>query len=77
MAIEYYSVSHFLLLVVVFSSFLKDVFIYLLCIQCCACVHACTPEEGTRFHYRWLWATMWLLRIELRTSERVASALNL
>jgi hypothetical protein len=21
------------------------------------------PEEGIRSHYRWLWATMWLLRI--------------
>jgi hypothetical protein len=29
-----------------------------------------TPEKGTGFYYRWLWATMWLLRIELRTSER-------
>ena len=35
-----------------------------------------TPEEGIGSHYRWLWATMWLLRIELRTSGRAASALN-
>jgi hypothetical protein len=28
-----------------------------------------TPEEGIRSHYRWLWATMWLLGIELRSSE--------
>ena len=36
-----------------------------------------TPEEGIRSHYRWLWATMWLLGIELRTSGRAAvSALN-
>jgi hypothetical protein len=27
-----------------------------------------TPEEGIRFYYRWLWATIWLLGIELRTS---------
>ena len=26
---------------------------------------ACRPEEGTRSHYRWLLATMWLLGIEL------------
>jgi hypothetical protein len=29
-----------------------------------------------RSHYRWLWATMWLLGIELRTSGRAVSALN-
>jgi hypothetical protein len=29
-----------------------------------------TPEEGIRSHYRWLWATMWLLGNELRTSGR-------
>jgi len=28
-------------------------------------------------HYRWLWATMWLLGFELRTSGRAVSALNL
>ena len=32
--------------------------------------------EGIRSHYRWLWATMWLLEIELRPSRRAASALN-
>ena len=36
-----------------------------------------TPEEATDPHYRWLWATMWLLGIELRTSGRAVSALNL
>jgi len=35
-----------------------------------------TPEEGIRSHYRWLWATMWLLGIELRTSGRAVGALN-
>jgi hypothetical protein len=35
-----------------------------------------TPEEGIRSHYRWLWATMWVLGIELRTSGRAVSALN-
>ena len=34
------------------------------------------PEEGIRPHYRWLWATTWLLGIELRTSERAVGALN-
>jgi hypothetical protein len=28
---------------------------------------SCTWEEGIRFHYRWLWATMWLLGTELKT----------
>ena len=35
-----------------------------------------TPEEGIRFHYRWLWATMWLLGFEFRTFRRAVSALN-
>jgi hypothetical protein len=35
-----------------------------------------TPEEGIGSHYRWLWATMWLLGIELRTSGSADSALN-
>ncbi|CAO2601446.1 hypothetical protein LEMLEM_LOCUS10753 [Lemmus lemmus] len=42
----------------------------LLCIQCSACVFACTPEGGTRSHYKWLRADMWLLGTELRTSGR-------
>jgi hypothetical protein len=29
-----------------------------------------TPEEGVRFCYGWLWATMWLLGFELRTFRR-------
>jgi hypothetical protein len=40
------------------------------------CIYICLPEESIRSHYRWLWATMWLLGIELRTSGRAASALN-
>ena len=38
-------------------------------------MYVCMPEEGTRSHYRCLRPTMWLL--ELRTSGRAASALNL
>ena len=34
-----------------------------------------TPVEGMGSHYRWLWATMWLLGIELRTSGRAVSSL--
>jgi hypothetical protein len=33
-------------------------------------------EEGIGSYYRWLWAIIWLLGIELRTSGRRASALN-
>lgn len=36
-------------------SFLKKK-IYLLYIQCSACMSACTKEEGIRTHHRWLWA---------------------
>jgi hypothetical protein len=35
-----------------------------------------TPEEGITIHYGWLWATRWLLGIELRTSGRAISALT-
>ena len=52
-------------------------FICLLCTQYYACMYACTTEEGTRSHYRWLWVTIWLQGIELRTSGRAASALYL
>ena len=32
-------------------------------------------RKGIGSHYRWLWAAMWLLGIELRTSGRTLSAL--
>ena len=35
-----------------------------------------TPEEGIQSHYKWLWATMWLLGIELRTFGRGVNVLN-
>jgi hypothetical protein len=35
-----------------------------------------TPEGGIRSHYRWLWATMWVLGIELTTSGRAVPAYN-
>jgi hypothetical protein len=34
-----------------------------------------SPEEGIRSHYRWLWATMWLLGIELTWSLEEQSVL--
>ena len=33
-------------------------------------------RRGVRSHYRWLWATMWLLGIEFRISRIAVSALN-
>jgi hypothetical protein len=42
----------------------------------CSCLSSDTPEEGVRSHYRWLWATTWLLGFELRTSVRAVGALN-
>ena len=47
-----------------------------LCLWCSACMYSCRLVKDTRSHYRWLWATMWLLRIELRTSGRADTALN-
>lgn len=35
------------------------------------------PEEGIGPHYKWLWATLGLPEIELRTSGRAVSVLNL
>jgi hypothetical protein len=35
-----------------------------------------TQKEGIKFHYKWLWAIVWLLGIELRTFGGTVSALN-
>ena len=43
---------------------------------CSICMYICMPEEDMRSHYRWLWATMWLLGIELRIFRRENSALH-
>jgi hypothetical protein len=50
-------------------SFLKDLFYAFEC-------PICMPKEDIGSHYRWLWATMWLLGIELGTSRRADSVLN-
>jgi hypothetical protein len=54
--------------------FFKDLFT--LCIWAHCRLSSDTPEEGIRPHYRWLWTTMWLQGIELRTSGRAVSVLN-
>jgi hypothetical protein len=62
-----------------FSSFKKkELFIYFMDVSILY-LSSDTPEESIRSHYRWLWATMWLLGIELKTSEDhwTVSALNL
>ena len=56
------------------KKFLKNKLFFLKKI-CLLCVSALwlssdTPEEGVRFRYGWLGATMWLLGFELRTFGR-------
>jgi hypothetical protein len=58
------------------SFFKKDLFIYFIYMSTLL-LSSDTLEEGIRTHYRWLWATMWLLGIELRTSGRAVIALHL
>ena len=53
----------------------KDLFIHLLYVST-LWLSSDTPEEVIWSHYGWLWATMWLLLFELRTSGRAFSALN-
>jgi hypothetical protein len=40
------------------------------------CEYTDILEETIGFHYRWLWATMWFLGIELRTFRRAVNLLN-
>ena len=60
--------SHWLLSFLSFYFFLRFIHLF---------EYSDTPEEGFRSHYSWLWATMWLLGFELRTSGRAVGALNL
>ena len=46
-------------------------FIYMSTMSLSLCLQ--TPEEGIGSYYRWLWATIWLLGIELRNSGRASS----
>ena len=57
----------------IFSS--KHVIIYVFYVDVCLiCMCVCTPEYGIWSHYRWLWAIMWVLVIEFKTTVRLASA---
>lgn len=62
----------------VLTSFLKIyLYNYVTCVyEWSICMSTCMTEEGIRFHYIWLWATTWLLGIELRISGRTTSAFN-
>jgi hypothetical protein len=44
--------------------------------ECTAALFRHTLEKCIRSHYRSLWATMWLLGFEVRTSGRAVRALN-
>lgn len=46
--------------------------------MCVGIVSACIPDArvGISSHYRWLWATVWLLVTEFPNSWRAISALN-
>jgi hypothetical protein len=55
--------------------FFKKIDLFILCIWVhCRCLQ--TAEEGIRSHYRWFGATIGLLGIDFRTSERTVSAFN-
>ena len=56
--------------------FSKDLLIYVMHMSTPPLLSLDTPEEGIGSHYRWLWDTMWLLGIELKTSRRIVSVLN-
>jgi hypothetical protein len=58
----------------IFTKHFSYLFIYLfICLfiehACSICICTYMPEEGIRSFYRWLSTTVWLLGIELRTSE--------
>ena len=53
--------------------YFKELFIYFMYISTLS-LSSETPEEGIRSHYRGLWVTLWLLRIELGTPGRAVSA---
>ena len=54
------------------SSSLRYILLYVSTLQ----LSLDTPEEGEKYHYGWLWLTMWLLGFELRTFSRAVGALT-
>ena len=65
----------------VFKIICAYLFFFLLLIILCIWIHCSCRQTHQKRHqillHRWLWATMWLLGIELRTSWRAVSVLNL
>jgi hypothetical protein len=59
-----------------FNSFLKILFTYFYVCEYTVALFRHTRRVCTGSLYRWLWATMWLLGIDLRTSGRAVSAPN-
>ena len=51
--------------------FLCKIYLFLFMLVHCHCLQT---QKDIRFHYRWLWANMWVLGIELRTFGRAVSA---
>jgi hypothetical protein len=62
-------------LLIIMEDLKKDLVIYFTCLSTLL-LSTDSPEEGIGSHYRWLWTTMWLLGIELKTSGRALSALT-
>jgi hypothetical protein len=71
----FYCECLFCLFVTISGFIFYDVFIYFIYVSMLL-LCSDTPEEGVRSHYRWLWATTWLLGTELRTSGRAVYALS-
>jgi hypothetical protein len=69
------TILFFFFLVFQMIDWLIGLFIYLL-YEYTAAIFKHTLEECIGSHYRWSWATMWLLGFELRTSRRAVSALT-
>jgi hypothetical protein len=58
----------------VFFLFFKKNYLFISCTWVHCCCLQTHQKRASEPHYRWLWATMWLLGTELRTSERAVRA---
>ena len=56
--------------------FFKKICLYVYVWEYTVAIFRHTRRGCIGFHYRWLWTTMWLLGVELRTSGRAVGALN-
>jgi hypothetical protein len=69
-------VLHFYFQIFLSNYFFKKIYLFIFMYMSIQSKSSNTLEEGTGYYYRWLWATMWVLRIGLRTSGRPVSVLN-